>query len=154
MSLVGSADRISAGADTRQHVLVPVNPPPGRQSRVPADHPHAPTSAPQARAARRNNLGRIALSVSIIGFMCAGVPGAVFLGWASRGTAIGVVMIAGWVLLPIAFILGVCGLLRSGEPKAASAAAVLVSVVGAVVGAIVFLLMMVAVSFQQTPPIW
>jgi len=65
----------------------------------------------------------IALIASIVGFIFACIPGA---------------LIVGWVLLPIAFILGIVGLFLSGKAKGASIAAIIISVVGAVVGAVVF----------------
>jgi hypothetical protein len=82
---------------------------------------------PQALAKQKNTLGRIALIVGIIGFIFACIPGA---------------LIVGWVLLPIAFILGIVGLFPSGKAKGASVAAVIISIVGAVVG--------VSVSKSQT----
>jgi hypothetical protein len=80
-------------------------------------------AAPHAPAKQNNTLGLIALIVGIIGFVFACIPGA---------------LIVGWVLLPIAFILGIVGLLASGKAKGTSIAAVIVSVVGAVVGVGVF----------------
>ena len=75
-------------------------------------------------AKRNNTIGLIALIVSVIGFVFACVPGA---------------LIVGWVLLPIAFILGIVGLLLSGKAKGTSIAAVIVSIIGTVVGVVVFL---------------
>ncbi|WP_082282564.1 hypothetical protein [Mycobacterium colombiense] len=72
---------------------------------------------------QKNVLGLIALSLSIIGFIFACIPGA---------------LIVGWVLLPIAFVLGIVGLFPSGKAKGATIAAVIVSVVGTVVGVTVF----------------
>jgi hypothetical protein len=68
-------------------------------------------------------LGRVALIVSIIGFVFACFPGA---------------LVVGWVLLPIAFILGITGLFLSGKAKGASIAGVIISVVGIVLGVTVF----------------
>ena len=100
------------------------NPPPGWQAGAPVPGPPYPPSAgPQALATQRNTLGLIALIVGVIGFVFACIPGA---------------LIVGWVLLPIAFILGIVGLFQSGKAKGASVAAVIVSVVGTVVGVSVF----------------
>ena len=85
----------------------------------------APPAPTQQSASKEKNIpGLIALILGIIGFVFACIPGA---------------LIIGWVLLPIAFILGVVGLLLSGKAKGTSIAAVIVSVVGVVVGATVFL---------------
>ncbi|MGH3562039.1 MAG: hypothetical protein ACRDTN_09640, partial [Mycobacterium sp.] len=78
---------------------------------------------PQTSTKQKNTLGRIALIVSIVGFVFACIPGA---------------LIVGWVLLPIAFILGIVGLFLSGKTKSTSIAATIVSIVGAVVGVSVF----------------
>ncbi|TDO18188.1 hypothetical protein EV580_1372 [Mycobacterium sp. BK086] len=69
-------------------------------------------------------LGLIALIASIVGFVFACFPGA---------------LIVGWVLLPIALILGIVGVCLSGQTKGTSVAAIIVSIVGMVVGAVVFL---------------
>ncbi|WP_280498654.1 DUF4352 domain-containing protein [Nocardia cyriacigeorgica] len=60
----------------------------------------------------------------MIGFIFACIPGA---------------LIVGWVLLPIAFILGIVGVCQSGKTKGTSIAAIIIAVVGTVVGFIVFL---------------
>lgn len=78
---------------------------------------------PQELGKQANTLGRIALIVAVIGFVFACIPGA---------------LIIGWVLLPIAFILGVVGLFASGKSKGTSIAAVIIAVVGTVVGVVVF----------------
>jgi hypothetical protein len=55
-------------------------------------YPPPPSPAgPQGPAKRNNTIGLIGLIASIIGFVFACVPGA---------------LIIGWVLLPIAFVLG------------------------------------------------
>ncbi len=100
------------------------NPPPDWQAAPPGPWPPYPPSAgPQRPAKEKNTLGLIALIVGIIGFVFACIPGA---------------LIVGWVLLPIAFILGIVGLFQSGKAKGASIAAVIISVVGTVVGVSVF----------------
>jgi hypothetical protein len=78
---------------------------------------------PQAPIKQKNTLGLIALVVSIIGFVFACIKGA---------------LIVGWVLLPIAFILGIVALFQSGKTKGTGTAAIIISVVGAVVGVAVF----------------
>jgi hypothetical protein len=80
-------------------------------------------SAPQAPVKQKNTLGLIALIVSIIGFVFACIKGA---------------LIVGWVLLPIAFILGFVAIIQSGKAKGTATAAIIISVIGAVVGVIVF----------------
>ena len=77
----------------------------------------------QAPKKQRNTLGLIAVIVAVIGFIFACVPGA---------------LIIGWVLLPIAFILGLVGLFLAGKTKGTSIAAIIIAVVGTVVGVIVF----------------
>jgi hypothetical protein len=100
------------------------NPPPGWQAGAPVPGPPYPPSAGAlAPAKQKNTLGLIALIVGIIGFVFACIPGA---------------LIVGWVLLPIAFILGIVGLFASGKAKSTSVAAVIISVVGTVVGVSVF----------------
>jgi len=68
-------------------------------------------------------LGLIALVVSIVGFIFACIPEA---------------LVVGWVLLPVAFILGIVGVVLSGKRKAASIAAIIIAVVGTIVGFVVF----------------
>jgi hypothetical protein len=91
-------------------------------SGVPAP-PYPPPTGPRALTKQKNTLGLIALIVGVVGFIFACIPGA---------------LIVGWVLLPIAFILGIVGLLSSGKAKATSVAAVIISIVGTVVGVSVF----------------
>jgi len=85
--------------------------------------PSVPGVAPTA-VRQRNTLGLIALIVAIVGFIFACIPGA---------------LIVGWVLLPIALILGIVGVCQSGKAKSTSIAAMIVSIVGFVVGVAVFL---------------
>ncbi|MFA5711634.1 hypothetical protein [Mycolicibacterium sp.] len=85
------------------------------------DHGAAqPVSAP---VPQRNTVGLIGLIVGIVGFVFACIPGA---------------LIVGWVLLPIAFILGIVGMFQAGKSKTTSIAAVIVSIIGVVVGVVVF----------------
>lgn len=72
---------------------------------------------------RNNTIGLIALIASIIGFVFACIPGA---------------LVVGWVLLPIALILGIVGVCQSGMSKGTSIAAIIVSILGIVVGVVVF----------------
>jgi hypothetical protein len=72
---------------------------------------------------KRNTVGIVALSVAIIGFIFACIPGA---------------LIVGWILLPIAFILSIVGLLVSGK-KWQAVTGLIVSIVGTLVGVLVFL---------------
>jgi hypothetical protein len=80
--------------------------------------------APASVPAKRNNvIGIIALIASIVGFVFACIPGA---------------LVVGWVLLPLAFVLGIVGLFLAGKAKGTSIAAVAVSIIGTVVGVVVF----------------
>lgn len=83
-----------------------------------------PPPAQQATPKEKNIPGLIALILSVIGFVFACIPGA---------------LIIGWVLLPVAFILGIVGLVLSGKAKGTSIAAIIVAVTGVVVGVTVFL---------------
>jgi hypothetical protein len=83
-----------------------------------------PLVTPPISVQQNNAVGLIALIVGVIGFIFACIPGA---------------LVVGWVLLPIAFILGVVGLCLSGKSKGTSIGAVAVSVVGVVVGVVVFM---------------
>lgn len=78
-------------------------------------------------------MGLIALVTGIVGFVFACIPGA---------------LVVGWVLLPIAFILGIVGVCLSGKTKATSISAIIVSIVGVVVGVVVFFVV-VADSFSD-----
>lgn len=71
----------------------------------------------------KNTVGVIALVVAILGFILGCVPGALILGW---------------ILLPIAFILGVVGLIIANKPRRAAVSAVIISIVGTIVSALVF----------------
>ncbi|MFD0452397.1 hypothetical protein ACFQZK_17625 [Rhodococcus aetherivorans] len=72
---------------------------------------------------QKNTVGLIAVITAVIGFVFACIPGA---------------LIVGWILLPIAFILGIVGLFQSGKAKGTSIAAVIIAIVGTIVGFIVF----------------
>ena len=73
---------------------------------------------------RRNTVGRVALIAAIIGFVFGCIPGA---------------LIVGWILLPVAFILGIVGLFQAGQKKGTSISAIVISVIGTIVAAVVFL---------------
>jgi hypothetical protein len=72
---------------------------------------------------QKNTIGLIALVVSVIGLIFSCIKGA---------------LIVGWVLLPIAFILGIVALVQSGKSKGTGTAAIIISIVGGIVGAAVF----------------
>jgi len=71
----------------------------------------------------RNVLGIVALVTAIVGAIFACIPGA---------------LIVGWVLLPLALVLGIVALCLPAKRKGAALAAVIVSVIGTVVGVVVF----------------
>lgn len=82
---------------------------------------------------QRNTVGLIALIAAVVGFVFACIPGA---------------LIVGWVLLPVALILGIVGVCQSNKAKGTSIAAIIVSIVGFVVGVVVFFTL-VADSFKD-----
>lgn len=90
----------------------------------PPSYPPQPyMQAPVPAKGVRNTLGLIAMIVAIVGFIFACVPG---------------VLIVGWILLPISFILGLVAVFRQGETKWQAVTAIIVAVVGSIVGALVF----------------
>lgn len=82
---------------------------------------------------KRNVLALVALVISIVGFIFACIPGA---------------LIIGWILLPVAFILGLVSLFLKGTGKGLGIAGVIISVVGTVVAVVVFFAV-VADSFND-----
>lgn len=96
---------------------------------VPAYQPPVP-SAP---AKERNILGIVALVLAAVGFIFACIPGA---------------LIVGWILLPIAFILGIVAVCLRDKVKWQGVAAIIVSVVGTIVAVAVFFAV-VATSFNN-----
>lgn len=68
----------------------------------------------------KNTLGLIALTLSLIGFVLACIPASIDVGW---------------IVLGIAFLVGIVGTFKSGQPKNVAVAAVVVSVLGVVVSA-------------------
>jgi hypothetical protein len=90
---------------------------------MPPNYPYATYPVPPAPAKRSNTIGLIGLIAGIVGFIFACIPGA---------------LVVGWVLLPIALILGIVGVCQSGKSKGTSVAAIIISIVGIVVGVVVF----------------
>lgn len=102
---------------------------------APTPNAYAPTSPPPPSSKRpRNTLGLIAFIVAVVGFIFGCIPGA---------------LIVGWVLLPVAFILGIVSLFMKGRGKAFGITAVVLSVVGTVVAAVVFF-SVVANAFDES----
>lgn len=81
---------------------------------------------PEQPVKQKNTVGLIAVITAVVGFVFACIPGA---------------LIVGWILLPIALILGIVGLCQSGKVKGTSIAAVIVAIVGTIVGFVVFFTM-------------
>jgi len=89
----------------------------------PAQNP-PPAPAPVQPSAQRNTIGLIALICAVAGFILACIPG---------------VLIVGWILLPISFILGLVSLFQKGRTRWQGITAIILSIVGTVVAALVFL---------------
>lgn len=91
-------------------------------------HPYPPSRDNYANGPRppksRNVLGVVALVAAVVGFVFACIPGA---------------LIVGWILLPIAFILGIVSLFLTGKGKWPGLTAIIVSIVGTVIGFVVFI---------------
>lgn len=101
-----------------------------------APGPEAPqyaTAPPFPAVKEKNTIGLIAFIVAVVGFIFACIPGA---------------LIVGWILLPIAFILGIVALCLKGKKKGLGLAGLIISVVGTVVGFIVFFAV-VATAFDD-----
>lgn len=94
---------------------------------TPNDQPATATKPP------RNKLALAALIVSVLGFIFACIPG---------------VLIVGWVLLPVAFILAIVSLFVKGSGKGLGIAGLIISIVGTIVAAVVFFAV-VATSFTD-----
>jgi len=98
------------------------------QGGAPAQPPASPHAAPPAKEKRAKNVvGIIALVAAIVGFIFACVPGA---------------LIVGWILLPIAFILGIVAVCLRDKAKWQGLVAIILSVVGTIVGVVVFFSLM------------
>lgn len=93
------------------------------QAYAPNGDPMYENGAPQASANERNTIGIIGLVCAILGVIFSCIPG---------------FLIIGWILLPIAFILGLVGLFPKGKKKGTAIAAVITSIVGAIVAAVAF----------------
>lgn len=107
-------------------------PPPPTGYGPPAGSPYgAPPAPPTAR--EKNVLGLVALITAALGFVFACIPGAMFIGW---------------ILLPIALILGIVAVCLRGKSKWQGVTAIVVSVVGTIVGIIVFFVV-VAAAFSS-----
>lgn len=91
------------------------------------------SSAPEPKKKSRNILGIVALALAAVGFIFACIPGA---------------LIVGWILLPIAFILGIVALFQKDKPKWQGVTAIIVSVVGTIIGVVVFFVV-VATAFNS-----
>ena len=89
---------------------------------------------PQTKAKKQSNVvGLIALITAVLGFIFACIPGA---------------LIVGWILLPIAFVLGLVSLFLKNKSKWMGITAVILSIVGTIVGVVVFLTV-VTTSFDE-----
>lgn len=102
---------------------------------TPPQNEYEPSPSPTPSSKKpRNTLGLVAFIVAIVGFIFACIPGA---------------LIVGWVLLPVAFILGIVSLFMKGRGKGLGITAVILSVVGTVVAVVVFLAV-VANAFDES----
>lgn len=72
----------------------------------------------------KNKIGLIALIIAIVGFVFACIPG---------------VLIVGWILLPVAFVLALVSLFQADKAKGQGIAALIISIVGTIVAVIVFI---------------
>jgi hypothetical protein len=95
-----------------------------------------------------NIVGAIALTVSVIGSVSAGVA---LITLATPPIASGVLLIVSWVWLPIAFMLGVSGSILPGKTKASSIAALVISVAGGIVSAYVSVVVLMAMGHTAIP---
>lgn len=79
---------------------------------------------PQPPAKKQQNaVGLIALIAGVLGFIFACIPGA---------------LIVGWVLLPVAFVLGLVSLFLKDKGKGMGITALILAIVGTIVGFVVF----------------
>ncbi|MCC3266929.1 DUF308 domain-containing protein [Arthrobacter gengyunqii] len=111
--------------------------PGGGSHTIPPHQPQQPTSTdhgygvstatlspePKKQKKQSNIVGLIALIAAVLGFIFACMPGA---------------LIVGWILLPIAFILGLVSLFIKNKSKWMGITALILSIVGTIVGVIVF----------------
>lgn len=111
---------------------------PQPQQPMPENHGNGaslPTLSPETTKPKKqsNIVGLIALIAGVLGFIFACVPGA---------------LIIGWILLPIAFILGLVSLFLKNKSKWMGITALILSIVGTIVGFIVFF-SVVSDSFEE-----
>lgn len=104
------------GPDSNQPQTGPLPPAPTPPGAVP------PGSVPPPAGAPTSKIPLIALIVAIVGTVFACIPG---------------ILIVGWILLPIAFILAIVALVKPG-PKKLAVSALVVSIVGTIAGIGVF----------------
>lgn len=90
------------------------------QMAYPAQSAATPAEAPKGR----NTVGIIALIAAILGIILSCVKGALILGW---------------ILLPIAFILGLIGLFAKNKKKGLAIAAIALSILGTFIAVIMFI---------------
>ena len=116
-----------------------VYPPAPNDSHAPQQPVYAPPAGydpaaqvPGSPKGGKNVLGLIAMILAILGLVLACIPG---------------VLILGWILLPISFILGIVAVFLKGT-KWQAITAIIVSVVGTIVAAIVFFAV-IATSFNN-----
>lgn len=114
------------------HQVVPQSPPPDQTAHSQSDQAPHTHDAPEP-SKPRNTLGIIALAIAAVGLVFACNPDA---------------PIIGWVLLPIAFILGTVALLQKGKTKWQGVTAIVVTVVATIIGPIM-LLVAIAASFSN-----
>lgn len=115
--------------------------------------PAKPAAAPASRAqpggaAQRNVVGRLALTLSAGGSICVAVA---LITLVSPPIASGVLLIISWVLLPVAFILGISGAILPGRPKGSSVTALVISVTGGAASAYVTVTMLLAMGYNLLP---
>ncbi|SDS54505.1 DUF4352 domain-containing protein [Microterricola viridarii] len=101
---------------------------------APVQTPPGPPAQPVKEKPRRNTIGLIALIAAAVGFIFACIPGA---------------LIVGWILLPIAFVLGLVSLFLKGQVKWMGVTALILSIIGTIVGFAVFF-SVVAASFDES----
>lgn len=153
-----TSTRVRAGRRRRVHTLwdfriceywamTPSGPPREGSQQIPAHQTPQPFPAhydqgastqilpPRKTKAKKqsNVVGLIALITAVLGFIFACIPGA---------------LIVGWILLPIAFVLGLVSLFLKDKSKWMGITAVILSIVGTIVGVVVFLTV-VATSFDE-----
>lgn len=97
--------------------------PPAYQPQQPAYQAQPPAFEPPTSKPAKNTLGLVALILAAVGFIFGCIPGA---------------LVIGWILLPIAFILGIVSVCLRGKAKWQGVTAIVLSVVGTIVAFVVF----------------